>query len=139
MVERQLPKLHTRVRFPSPAPFIMGRLRSEVAREGEPRCGSFAKDGGLCVLMTRITLSQLESCVAEGVDGCGAACVRLLHSQHCEALDGTFEDPSHEVMVETLGVTLYVAKRILAWHTKAAVRKAEKIEDLQSFTTCAVG
>jgi hypothetical protein len=56
-----------------------------------------------------------------------------------EALDGTFENPSHEVMVETLGVTLCVAKRILAWHTKAAVRKAEKIEDLQSFTTCAVG
>jgi hypothetical protein len=33
MVERQLPKLHTRVRFPSPAPvrFMVGRnLRSEA-------------------------------------------------------------------------------------------------------------
>ena len=29
MVERQLPKLHTRVRFPSPAP-ILGRVPGEV-------------------------------------------------------------------------------------------------------------
>src|SRR5689334_13063760 len=30
MAERQLPKLHTRVRFPSPAPTLVGRNRMRV-------------------------------------------------------------------------------------------------------------
>ena len=40
MVERQLPKLHTRVRFPSPAPAAApGPFRFTVARPGLPLCG----------------------------------------------------------------------------------------------------
>ena len=35
MVERQLPKLHTRVRFPSPAPLIINDLRKSAGKVQE--------------------------------------------------------------------------------------------------------
>src|SRR4029077_10295403 len=34
MVERQLPKLHTRVRFPSPAPIVCGKQPQKISKMG---------------------------------------------------------------------------------------------------------
>lgn len=45
-----------------------------------------------------------------------------------EQLDGTAEDPSPELLAETLGITESVAAAILKWHEKAATRKAERIK-----------
>lgn len=45
-----------------------------------------------------------------------------------EALDGTPENPSPELLAETLDIPLNVASGILAWHEKSAARRAERIK-----------
>ena len=69
MVERQLPKLHTRVRFPSPAPKLAGFSQSLGHRLGSPGEIWKAKEAAAWAA----SLSLAASSISCGVSACDGA------------------------------------------------------------------
>ena len=45
-----------------------------------------------------------------------------------EALDGTLDNPSPELLAELLGVSVEKACKLFDWHNRAAARSAERIK-----------
>ncbi len=98
MVERQLPKLHTRVRFPSPAP-VSARpcpiRRRCIARDGVTGCCVAARRQLICCRelrcvhgrIGRLRLSHLGRIAVrrrlEEVGYVGGLCVRRGHARRC--------------------------------------------------------
>src|SRR4051812_22646060 len=101
MVERQLPKLHTWVRFPSPAPTFHSsreimtagekyqRIAEQWDRDGRP---ASALEGGYPLITLR-SWTYSEGAKAEGISDIIRAFVRASEdAQHRDWLDAYFSD-----------------------------------------------